>query len=87
MARGVGNEAFARRCREIYERGQRELVAELFNGEYFINKPAPRHLDAINSGTGCHMDQVLGQSWAWQVGLGRALPEKETVSALRSLWC
>ena len=86
MARVVGDDAFARRCREIFERGQRKLVAELFDGEYFINKPDPRHLDAINSGTGCHIDQVLGQSWAWQVGLGRVLPEKETVSALRSLW-
>jgi non-lysosomal glucosylceramidase len=29
---------------------------------------------------------VLGQSWAWQVDLGRVLPQKETVSALKSLW-
>jgi hypothetical protein len=29
---------------------------------------------------------VFGQSWAFQVGLGRILPEKETLSALRSLW-
>jgi hypothetical protein len=28
----------------------------------------------------------MGQSWAWQVALGRVLPEKETLSALRSLW-
>ena len=46
----------------------------------------PTHLDAINSGTGCEIDQVFGQSWAFQVGLGRVLPEKETLSALQSLW-
>ncbi len=86
MAGVAGDEAFARRCREIFQRGRQKLVAELFDGEYFINKPDPKHLDAINSGTGCHIDQVLGQSWAWQVGLGRILPEKETVSALRALW-
>ncbi len=56
MARVVGDDAFARRCREIFERGQRKFVAELFDGEYFINKPDPRHLDANNSGTGCHID-------------------------------
>jgi hypothetical protein len=28
----------------------------------------------------------MGQSWAFQVGLPRVLPEKETLSALRSLW-
>jgi hypothetical protein len=61
-------------------------VAELFDGEYFINKPDPKHPEAINSGTGCHIDQVFGQGWAWQVGLGRVLPEKETLAALRALW-
>jgi len=61
-------------------------VAELFDGEYFINAVEPQHAEAINSGTGCHIDQVFGQSWAFQAGLGRILPEKETVSALRSLW-
>lgn len=86
MAREAGDETFARRCRDVFERGQPNLVKQLFDGEYFINKPDPKHLDAINSGTGCHIDQVFGQSWAWQVGLGRVLPEKETVSALRSLW-
>jgi hypothetical protein len=86
MARIVGDDAFARRCRDIFDRGQPKLVAELFDGEYFINQPDPRHLDAINSGTGCHIDQVFGQSWAWQVGLGRIVPQQETVSALKSLW-
>ena len=86
MAREVRDETFARQCREIFERGQSNLVQQLFDGEYFINKPDPKHLDAINSGTGCHIDQVFGQSWAFQVGLGRVLPEAETVSALRSLW-
>ncbi len=86
MAREVGDETFARQCRGIFERGRPNLVKQLFDGEYFINKPDPKHLDAINSGTGCEIDQVFGQSWAWQVGLGRVLPEAETISALRSLW-
>jgi hypothetical protein len=43
-------------------------------------------LDAINSGTGCEIDQVFGQSWAFQVGLDRVLPQKETQSALKALW-
>ncbi|MEI7849511.1 MAG: hydantoinase/oxoprolinase N-terminal domain-containing protein, partial [Chloroflexota bacterium] len=32
------------------------------------------------------IDQVLGQSWAWQLGLGRVLHKEKTLSALRSLW-
>jgi uncharacterized protein (DUF608 family) len=86
MAREAGDEEFARRCREIFEKGQPNLVGRLFDGEYFINQTDPKRGDAINSGTGCHIDQVLGQSWAWQVGLGRVLPEQETLSALKALW-
>jgi len=86
MALEVGDEAFAERCHNIFVRGQTKLVSQLFDGEYFINKPDPKHLDAINSGTGCHIDQVFGQSWAFQVGLPRVLPKTETVSALKSLW-
>ncbi len=86
MAHEAGDKEFAKRCRMIFESGQRNLVAQLFDGEYFINKPDPRHPEAINSGSGCEIDQVLGQSWAWQVGLGRVFPEKETVSALHALW-
>ena len=86
MAREVEDEFFAKQCRDLFERGQSKLVKELFNGEYFINKPDPKHLDSINSGSGCEIDQVFGQSWAFQVGLGRVLPERETRSALKALW-
>ncbi len=86
MADEVGDSEFASQCRKIVEVGRKKLVAELFDGEYFINKVDPKHIDAINSGTGCEIDQVFGQSWAFQVGLPRVLPEKETVTALKSLW-
>ena len=86
MARETGDTAFMERCREIGTKGQKNLVAQLFDGEYFISMPPAQHADAINSGSGCEIDQVMGQSWAWQVGLGRLLPETETKSALRSLW-
>ena len=82
----AGDNGFAARCREIVTTGRKNLTAKLFDGEYFINKPDPRHLDAINSGTGCEIDQVFGQSWAFQVGLPRVLPQTETCSALRALW-
>jgi hypothetical protein len=86
MARQMGEADFADRCRATADRGADNLVRELFDGEYFINKVDPKRLDAINSGTGCEIDQVFGQSWAFQVGLGRVLPEKQTRSALASLW-
>jgi hypothetical protein len=86
LADELGDAGYAEKCRAILDRGRKKLIAELYDGEYFINKVDPRHLDAINSGNGCEIDQVMGQSWAFQVGLPRMLPEKETRSALRSLW-
>lgn len=86
MAEVVGDPEFARQCRDIADAGRKSLVEKLFDGEYFINKVDPAHLDAINSGTGCEIDQVFGQSWAFQVGLPRVLPQKETLSALKALW-
>jgi len=86
MAVEVGDETFASRCAAILQVGQKRIVDDLFDQEYFVNKPDPNHLNAINSGSGCEIDQVFGQSWAFQVGLPRVLPEAETVSALKSLW-
>ncbi len=86
MATETGDAAFAAKCRAIFDTGQRNIVAQLFEDDYFVNKPSPKHLDAINSGSGCHIDQVMGQSWAFQVALPRVFPQKETLSALKSLW-
>jgi hypothetical protein len=86
MAIEMSDQPFAENCRRILEVGQKHFVSTLFDDEYFVNKPDPKHLDAINSGSGCEIDQVFGQSWAFQVGLPRVLPRQETVSALKSLW-
>jgi non-lysosomal glucosylceramidase len=86
MADEMHDAAFAAACRGITARGRVNLVSRLFDGEYFVNRPDPAHRDAINSGSGCEIDQVMGQGWAWQVGLPRVVPAKEAVSALRSLW-
>src|SRR5437879_13539389 len=64
MAREVGDEAFGGRCEAVAERGRKRLVERLYNGEYFIQVLDPKHADAINTNDGCHIDQVIGQSWA-----------------------
>jgi uncharacterized protein (DUF608 family) len=86
MAREMGDEAFAQQTHAIVHSGGQKITELLFDGEYFINKPDKTHPEAINSGTGCEIDQVFGQSWAFQLGLGRVLPEQSTRTALRSLW-
>jgi uncharacterized protein (DUF608 family) len=86
MARDLGDADFARRCDQIADRGGQVITERLFNGEYFIHRPDPKHADAINTNDGCHIDQVYGQSWAFQVGLPRVLPAEPTKSALAALW-
>ena len=85
MATDMGDDAFAAECRKIADTG-RESIKRLFDQEYFINRIDPKHPEAINSGTGCEIDQVFGQSWAYQVGLDRVIPQKETRLALQALW-
>ena len=85
MADVMGDAAFAASCRELIEAGSRRLVQDLFDGEYFIHKPTDDYR-ATNTNKGCHIDQVLGQSWASQFGLPRVAAKPQTESALRSLW-
>ena len=84
MAIEQGDEAFAKRCRNLVEAGRKSLVAKLYNGEYFIHKPPDYKRN--NTNIGCHSDQMLGQSMAFQVNLPRIVPEPEARSALHALW-
>jgi len=86
MALEMGDTAYAEKCSAIFRSGQKNIVDQLWKDGYFQNLPDPKHLDTINSGSGCHIDQVFGQSWAFQVGLPRVLPQERTVAALKSLW-
>jgi non-lysosomal glucosylceramidase len=85
MAIEVGDSDFAQLCRDIAERGRRNIL-QLYNGEYFYQIEDAEHLDVIGIGKGCYIDQVFGQSWAYQVGLGRLFDEQKIKSALLALW-
>ncbi|GGI84795.1 hypothetical protein GCM10011581_22410 [Saccharopolyspora subtropica] len=85
MAVEVGDDTFARRCAELADSGSRTIVRELFNGEYFVHEVDPAHPGSVNTNRGCFADQLLGQSWAWQLGLPRVLPREQTRTALRSI--
>lgn len=85
MAKEVGDPAFAGQCRAIFEKGTRNILS-LWNGEYFVQKYDPRYPDALRYGDGCEVDQVMGQGWSWQVGLGRILDPDHTRQALRALY-
>ena len=86
MAREVGDHNFAAKAREIFARGAASLDRELFNGEYYYQIADKAHEHSVGSHDGCEVDQVFGQSWAFQVALGRILPAAHVKQALTSLW-
>jgi uncharacterized protein (DUF608 family) len=86
MAKEVGDTEFAAKCGKIADNGYKNIGTRLFNGEYFFSTIDPNHVHDVSSGQGSLMDQVYGQSWGFQLGLPRILPEAETKTALKSLW-
>ncbi len=86
MALEMGETAFADRCRTVADRGARNIDAQLFNGEYYVQLPDPTRPRTAGSYDGCEIDQVFGESWARQVGLAPLLPKEHVGSALASLW-
>lgn len=86
MAREMGETAFADRCRKIFEAGSRLSVEKLFNGEYFIQEVDLQKHPKHQYGEGCLADQLFGQGWAHQVGLGYIYPKDKVLSALKSIW-
>ncbi|MBO9618451.1 MAG: hypothetical protein J7539_05385 [Niabella sp.] len=87
MAEEMNDTAFAAVCKDYVQKGSTHMSDQLFNGEYFIHRPDPvKGRKGLGSYNTCHIDQVLGQSWAFQVGLGRIIDQRQTLSALNALW-
>jgi uncharacterized protein (DUF608 family) len=87
MAEETGDTDFARKCADYVAKGSANMDRFLFNGEYYIHRPDKEKGRArLGSYNTCHIDQVMGQSWAHQVGLGAILNAKKVRSALNALW-
>lgn len=84
MATEMSDLAFAAKCKDRLAAGRKSLLEKLYDGEYFVH--APPDFKHTNTNRGCHIDQVMGQSLAFQAGLPRVIPQKESLSALKSLW-
>jgi len=87
MAIEMGDQEFASICNDYVSKGTKNMDEKLFNGEYYIHRPDEiKGRQKLGSYNTCHIDQVYGQSWAHQVGLGRINDKEKTLSALKSLW-
>jgi uncharacterized protein (DUF608 family) len=74
----------AKRWEKIRLSGMKKQDEALFDGEYYIQIPDPKPYNDYN--TGCHIDQLLGQWWAWQLDLGDLYSRENMRTALKSLW-
>ena len=87
MALEMGDKEFASVCADYVAKGSKNMDEKLFNGEYYIHRPDEiKGRQKLGSYNTCHIDQVYGQSWAHQVGLGRINDKQKTISALKALW-
>lgn len=86
MAKEMGDADFAKFCRQIYEKGRDNTMDRLWNGEYFVQKVDEQTHKEYQYGPGCLSDQMFGQGWAHQVGLGHLYPADKVKKALQSVW-
>jgi uncharacterized protein (DUF608 family) len=86
MARQMGDEPFAQRCRRIFESGSKLTVERLWDGEYFIQLVDLKKHPKFQYATGCLSDQLFGQGWAHQLGLGYIYPPEHVKKALEAVW-
>lgn len=88
MARQMKQADVAARYERIVEKGAPAMVDLLWNEEfgYFIHKPGDSDQEKHGSTNGCHIDQVLGDSWLFNVGIDPILPKDKIKKALEALW-
>jgi non-lysosomal glucosylceramidase len=88
MARQMKQSAVAERYEKIIAKGAPKMVKELWNEDfgYYIHIPPADETQMHGSTNGCHIDQVLGDSWLYEVGLDPILPRDKTRKALQALW-
>jgi hypothetical protein len=61
------------------------LDQECWNGEYYIQKYDKDQIKEHQYGTGCHSDQLIGQWWAFHLGLGYILPPEHVKKTIISI--
>ena len=86
MALLQGEGDLAQRYHARFETGWKNYDELCWNGEYFIQVVDLEQHTEQEFGTGCHMDQLLGQWWAHAVGLGHVLPKEHVQTAVQNIF-
>ena len=88
MARENGDTEFADKCAAILKKGMANLDKLCWREEYgyYVQIGDPAKPTEVGAYEGCHIDQVLGQSWAYQIGIGEVISRAHARKCLESLW-
>jgi len=86
MAEQMGDASLADECRRRLARGALALDQSLWNGEYYIQDVDLGEHPRMQWSIGCHSDQLFGQWWANQLGLGYVLPAQHVHTAIQSIF-
>ncbi|HWD39376.1 MAG TPA: GH116 family glycosyl hydrolase [Fimbriimonas sp.] len=86
MAIEMDDKEFAAQCRSLFEKGKKRLIELVWDGQYFVQRADFSKEDALRYDDGCEIDQVMGQWWAHQVGLGRVIDPDHSKRALHALY-
>jgi len=86
MAGLVGDDALAARLTRIAERGSANTMKRLWNGDYFVQEVDLKKYPKAQYADGCLSDQLFGQNWAHQLGLGYLYPKDAVRTALASIY-
>lgn len=79
----AGEPKQAAEYRSIRASGQEMQNERLWNGEYYIQEVGEARVQDYLDG--CHIDQLLGEWWAGQLGIGLNYPQERSRQAMESL--
>ena len=98
MAIAMNDKAFAKKCDDIFQKGSQWVDENLFNGEYYEHKITDpktfQFLDMADPnvqipfyqlGSGCLVDQLVGQYMAHVCGLGYLAQKDNVQTALKTV--
>ena len=86
MAKLQDEDDLAQTYRERFELSSKNYDELCWNGEYYVQVVDLEQYAQQQFGTGCHLDQLLGQWWAHALDLGYVLPEAHVKTAARNLF-
>ncbi|MCP3931066.1 MAG: hypothetical protein GY705_18440 [Bacteroidetes bacterium] len=85
MADYMGDKAFKKECEDLFQKGQKWVDSNLFNGEYYEQIIPEDHNKVAQLGKGCLVDQLVGQYLSHTAGLGYVLNEDNVSKTLESI--